>query len=253
MKKITSFVLAIMMVITMSIPVMAANDTQETMALSDDTVEAVYATAYMVIDEETEEEQKAQILAAREEVIYSKSWVADGLSGRILDRDGNVKRVLPQFSDIFPEDWDLPITEESQGGLNSSETCGLEIMTVLPEFDVVQSFYGEVKLSAPSLPLTPPFCTIETTGWPGYTQEYYVETVYTNGVYKNLFEEGTFNVGYTDVSTGESLAFATYLENGDTFEFDPPENITLGVRASTYDRKGGWTMRVDSRRIFINA
>lgn len=64
---------------------------------------------YAYLDYETAEEAlQPVILAARNRIIYRYSWVADGTSGRILGKDGNVKQELPQFSDIFPEDWDLP-------------------------------------------------------------------------------------------------------------------------------------------------
>lgn len=250
MKKAICMLLAVVMIVAMSIPVMADNYTREITSIVNDDL---YAIAYTVIDEQTTNVQKERILAAREEIIYSQSWVADGLSGRILDCNGNVKRSLPQFSELFPEDWDLPVDEETQKPLNGMMGYSSSVMSNLPEFDISHSFQGEVKLSAPSLPLTPPFCSFVTTGFPGLNNEYYVETVYTEGIFMNLQEVGTFNVGYTNVTTGESLAFATYLDNGDVFQFDPPESITLGVRASTYDRPGKWTMSVVTKRVFVNA
>ena len=64
---------------------------------------------YAFLDYESASDQiRPVILAARNIIIYRHSWVADGVSGRILDRDGNVKQELPEFSDIFPEDWDEP-------------------------------------------------------------------------------------------------------------------------------------------------
>lgn len=69
---------------------------------------------YAYLDYETAAENlKPVILAARNRIIYRYSWVADGTSGRIVGKDGIVKQELPQFSDIFPEDWALPIEPAS--------------------------------------------------------------------------------------------------------------------------------------------
>lgn len=59
--------------------------------------------------EKASEELKPVILAARNRIICRYSWVADGISGRILDKNGNLKEELPQFSELFPEDWEEPV------------------------------------------------------------------------------------------------------------------------------------------------
>jgi len=56
------------------------------------------------------EELKPIVLAARNIIIYRYSWVADGLNGQILDKNGNIKRKVPEFSELFPEDWELPVS-----------------------------------------------------------------------------------------------------------------------------------------------
>ena len=61
----------------------------------------------MNLDQASEAMQE-KILQAREEIIFSKSWVADGLQGFVYDKDGNVIEEVPQFSEIFPADWDMP-------------------------------------------------------------------------------------------------------------------------------------------------
>lgn len=55
-----------------------------------------------------DEELKPVILAARNRIIFRYSWVADGTSGQICGRDGEIKEELPCFSELFPENWDLP-------------------------------------------------------------------------------------------------------------------------------------------------
>lgn len=62
--------------------------------------------AHLDIDT-ADEETKEAILSARNEIIYSREWVADGYSMEVVDSEGNVKRTIPKFSELFPG-WDLP-------------------------------------------------------------------------------------------------------------------------------------------------
>ena len=45
----------------------------------------------------------------REEIIYSKSWTADGVVGFVRHRDGTYEKI-PAFSEVFPG-WEVPKTE----------------------------------------------------------------------------------------------------------------------------------------------
>ncbi len=63
--------------------------------------------AYMDLDQ-AQEELKPVILEARRRIIFDSSWVSDEINGRILDEDGNVIEEVPHFSEVFPEDWELP-------------------------------------------------------------------------------------------------------------------------------------------------
>ena len=74
---------------------------------------SVEELAYMDIDL-APQEMRDDIFAAREEIIFSHSWVADiddfSYVGELVDDEtGEVIEILPKFSDLFPEDWDLPI------------------------------------------------------------------------------------------------------------------------------------------------
>lgn len=63
--------------------------------------------AYMELEGQPEAVQE-KILEARKEIIYQHSWVADGLSGWVVDgQTGAVKEILPQFSELFPG-WEVP-------------------------------------------------------------------------------------------------------------------------------------------------
>ena len=59
--------------------------------------------------DEVSEKLKPVVLTARTKIIYRYSWVADGASGQILDRNGNVVQENPQFSELFPSDWEPPV------------------------------------------------------------------------------------------------------------------------------------------------
>ena len=103
MKRIRACAIAVIMLITLCVPTQAAEKHHKVTRAE---CPAELAIAYSEIDESTTEAEREQILEARSEIIYSHSWVADGLSACILDENGNVKEILPQFSEIFPEDWE---------------------------------------------------------------------------------------------------------------------------------------------------
>lgn len=74
-----------------------------------DSEEDIQYYAYLNIST-AEEELKPIILVARNTIIHRYSWVADGMNGKVLDKDGNVKREIPEFSELFPEDWEIPVS-----------------------------------------------------------------------------------------------------------------------------------------------
>lgn len=78
MKKMLSFVLVLALVLVTSVPVNAA-----------EIKSSVEQLAYMDLEQASTEIQ-AKILEARREIIFSHSWVADGLQGAVYDRYGNV-------------------------------------------------------------------------------------------------------------------------------------------------------------------
>ena len=56
-----------------------------------------------------EDTLKPVVLAARNRIICRYSWTADGVDVKFLNGEGKTVEVLPQFSELFPEDWDEPI------------------------------------------------------------------------------------------------------------------------------------------------
>ncbi len=74
-----------------------------------DSEEDVQYYAYLNIST-VEEEMRPIILVARNMIIHRYSWVADGMNGKVLDKEGNLKREIPEFSELFPEDWEMPVS-----------------------------------------------------------------------------------------------------------------------------------------------
>ncbi len=67
------------------------------------------AQDYAYLDLETAlPEMKEKILSARNTIIFSTDWVADGFTMTVEDPDGNTIRTMPNFSELFPG-WDLPV------------------------------------------------------------------------------------------------------------------------------------------------
>lgn len=104
----------------MSKDVMSAAEKQEERLRIQKTNEAIMETylqteadiqhfAYLDL-ETSSEELKPVILLARRQIVYRYDWVADDVRGCVLGIDGNVEEVLPKFHDLFPADWDIPIT-----------------------------------------------------------------------------------------------------------------------------------------------
>jgi len=202
----------------------------------------VTALAYMST-EGVSAQVKEQIVEARMEIICSKSWVADGVTGRVLDEDGNVLEVLPHFSEIFPADWEKPnFGVQADTPINGIQEGNLSALRAENE---IHKFYdGDLYLRNPSPTFnSPSFCSFETSSsTPAYHFE--IEQVYTTGYYYFPSGVGTYNVGYSNARTGESLGLKTRIDSGHTVSIDTPSGITVAVRASTYDAVGTWQMVV---------
>lgn len=70
--------------------------------------------AYCDLDEAPDEETRQAILDARRQIIYSTSWTADGGEAYIMKYPSfEVVEKIPEFHDIFPEDWEIPKCEPS--------------------------------------------------------------------------------------------------------------------------------------------
>lgn len=69
---------------------------------------STYFYAYMDLNAAGEESQP-KIRQARKAIIAQHGWVTEGVQGFVTDQNGNVIEELPQFYDIFPADWEIPV------------------------------------------------------------------------------------------------------------------------------------------------
>ena len=240
MIKVVRAILVTIIAVGLCIPGLAAG--------LEDNMSPVTNIAYMDINEATPE-LKQKILQAREEIIFSNSWVSDEVNGRVLDENGNVIEELPHFSDLFPEDWEPPVLKT-----NTGEQVG-EIIPIAPERstqELWQQMYQEsVWLKKPPVNTgSPAFYSLSTTGFKGTPNEYHLQTVKTSGMYRNPAEDAQYNCGYTNTDTGKSYGYKVGLKNGQQFEVDPPQGIRLSVHASTHTNVGDWLMTISALMVW---
>lgn len=114
--------------------------------------------AYRDLDSASEDEQ-ALILEARNTIIYSVSWVADGYEMEIIDADGTVEEV-PSFSELFP-DWDIPTVECDEA--STSPVAIENIITPLTATSTTYTYYLQNPSSSSD---TSPFCPFYHTWHP---------------------------------------------------------------------------------------
>ena len=246
MKKIITIALTLTMMMTLCVPAFAM-DIKSDMG-KEMSIEQARSIAYMDISN-VDKEVEDEILEARKIIIMNESWVADGLDGWVLDADGNIEEEVPHFSEVFPEDWEVPVFNDEKG--NDMECVSEGPLNIVQrEADTYIHTWFEKPVTLRNPPETtnsPSFVTVPTTFYTAAGAPVVVDMMYTYGIYMNPSVEATYNVGYTNKSTGESLGRKTKLENGKCFSITVPEGIDVAVRASTYDSVGEWNMRVDVR------
>ncbi len=188
-------------------------------------VEAAKEYAYRDISKATPEE-KEKIIDARNTIIYSNGWVADGFELARVKANGTYE-YMPKFSELFP-DWDIPTINEK---IEKTEKA-IGISTFSKIKDSSNSYYYYLK--NPTNTSTPPFCSFYHTG------------SYVNTYVNSLSSSQTCNIGYTNTSTGASLGWLPYLYPGESCYLGTLYLVpfTCGVRASTYSSPGYGTLTV---------
>lgn len=186
--------------------------------------------AYLDLDE-APAEMKDEIIDARNTIIFSEDWVADGYSAEVYDTDGTIIRSIPQFSDLFPE-WDLPVFECAKpipvmkiGDFESSMPNSNSDWTILGSFSIY--------LKKPGNTNTTPFASLYANPLTiGNSLRTYVTS---------LTSSETCNIGYTNMSTGTTLGYVNYLSLGQSCTIHGIGGLTVGIRASTHSSPG-WSV-----------
>jgi len=155
------------------------------------------------------------ILAAREDIIYSHSWTVDGQCVLIAP-DGTVEE-LPEFYDLFPADWDVPVS------------C-VESVAAVPYSDEI-FFSGRIYLHEKTDNWATPFYTFTGNGAG-------VQMVLTS------IPGATCNMGFTNITRNQDAGYVTDRRAGYTFGIFTSRNIMYGARASTNSTTGYASARV---------
>jgi len=217
MKKIMSLFFVLVLLFTFSASVVATNNPAN----------AEYY-AYMDITTASATEAAA-ILEARNEIIYSQTWVSDDASGYITNTDGSIETV-PTFHELFPDDWAIPEVEKSE--IEDANTLGMARTTNIICNKLVNVTYPS------STTTTDPFVSFSRSA-----SNYYYSEVTTVG-YRS---SGYCNIGYSNATTGNSIGWASNLASGESFTIEIPTTVSkVAVRASTYYASGvgNWNMVV---------
>lgn len=129
MKKIITSLLTAALCFSMLVPAMAVDSEDNSVSTSEYYAYMDLETANLAL--------KETILEARNQIIFSESWVADGINGYRTDPDGNIVCIQPQFSELFPSNWDMPsfstTTVESETSMSpmATEEWGLVYNEIL--------------------------------------------------------------------------------------------------------------------------
>lgn len=226
MKKVLAFLLACSVFCSISVPAFASSEHMNT----------VEEYAYMDLESAPKSLQQ-QILAARNDIIFNTSWIADDLDAYVIDAEGNIMEEVPHFSEVFPSDWEVPVLPVTHHNATSVAPLAEEIDQTTHDVTLTYPTEGRV---------TPPFTTVSTLGFPNTSSEYHVRWISTSGVYSIMGRDATYNLAYTDADTGDILGSELRLGSNGlkvSFPYDTSHE-RVNIHASTFDSPGSWTMYV---------
>lgn len=250
-KKIISMALAIVMCMSLCISASAA----EGMTLDENAreIETAKSFAYLNV-EDASPEMREKILAAREQIINSTDWVADGYECAVYDvTNDTVVEYLPHFSEVFP-DWDVPVVAASLAENESTylleegiaENDGFPYLLNEEVLDIGVGPDDWIGLATFRTYLEKASQTVNADPFATFTVDPY-EMGTTIRTYANtLTSSETYNLGITNAKTGESLVLKTRLSEGQGVAlYGLFNNERLSIRASTYSTPGWATMEID--------
>lgn len=239
MKKMCSLIMSILLIAMFSIPAGAI----ETNLTQEEAREAqIQRYAYMDMEKASSADRE-KILKAREEIIYhSGGWYSreDGvLAACVTDKNGNVIEEVPEFHDLFPEDWEVPCSEDWKVSPSNATTNLIETIAALPT-GTTMHYDGQVYLNKPTSAYTPPFCTFATVRGKGNPE--------VHGQAERLYNSANYNIGFTNTDNGKNISYQENLPAGIGYSIwvNPYVIYRIGVRASTNSTPGNSSMFVYS-------
>lgn len=236
MKKVCAAILSLVLTLCLTSAAFAAESVKPNLDMK--LIEAA-KIAYLDL-EDASPKMREEILAAREEIIFSTDWVADGYTACVEDLDGNVIRILPTFSEVFP-DWDLPVSDPTwESDVQMDSNCPQVMDTPAASSDgwTWEGYYTHY-LTAPGNVISEPFAEV-------YVDPQRVgHTIRAYAISFSSYRTRNCNIGFTDSMTGESLAYATRLKVGEACKVTGVRMKFVGIRASTYSTPGQADFQVD--------
>lgn len=201
--------------------------------------------AYMNL-ESVDEEMEYLVLNARNEIIMETSWVADGVKGYVVDENDKIVREVPHFYEVFPADWQMPVFPTEKTNLGHD-------VVIQAENGYWDAKDYNVSLKNPSTTQnTSPFAHFGTHKFVGTSAEYYIEKVSTSGFCCDReLNNPTYNVGYSNYDTGASLGLSTRMGESESFTIEPPADIEVAIRASTFSTPADWILTVGYYRVDV--
>lgn len=240
------FSLFLVLVMSLSFSVFAS--TEESMDFEEmeyaEQLQRAKEIAYLDVDAATPE-MKEKILEAREIIIYSTGWVADGYYGYIQDAEtGEIIKVQPKFSELFPG-WDIPVQEvnalddssisEIPNGISEDDSSDIVLLAAKWVKLVTKSYYLNVASSTQN---TDPFAVV--------TADPYKVGSCIRAKAIALGASETYNIGMSNYDTGESYGYEPNLTLNQPYTvYVGSSGPRVAVRASTYSNPGWSTMVVE--------
>ena len=206
MKKLISIFLSTLL-LTTSLTCFAADNTSSSFnAENEATLAAATQYAYLDLDTATPDMQE-KILAARNTIIFSTDWVADGYEAYVEDiTSGEVLEILPSFSELFP-DWDLPVNDIAL--LMSPESNFLE--TSFPTASITPASASSwLRLGSTSYYLQAASNSQNASPFATFFVDSFEMGTRIRSYATSLTSSETCNIGYSNASTGTSLGSPTW-------------------------------------------
>lgn len=201
------------------------------------------AEQYAYLDPDTASpELQEKILDARNAIIFSQGWVADGHTGYIQDvRTGEILRELPTFSELFP-DWDMPTADtvpksDSEYTEPSVRPFQAEITPLADtsSWKRVDEYYTYINAATSST--AKPFTSLTVNPYSmGTTVRIYAT---------ELTSSQTCNLGISNADTGAYYATDTNLSPYEAIAVGNLYYTKIALRTSTYSTPGWGTIALD--------